>query len=121
MVIRLIAILFGIGFIFAGVAGFLPIFTKEGLLFGIFEVDSMHNMVHLISGVIAIMAATSYRITKIYFTVFGVIYTLAALIGFWRNGDLFVMHVNTADNILHLVIGVISLYLGLYKRKIPAY
>ena len=118
--IRLIAVLFGIGFIFAGVAGYLPAFTKEGLLFGLFEVDSMHNMVHLISGVIAIMAATSYRFTKIYFAVFGVVYTIVAIIGFWRNGDLFVMHVNMADNILHLVIGVISLYLGFYKRKVTA-
>jgi len=115
--VRLIAVLFGIGFIFVGVAGFLPTFSKEGLLFGIFEVDSLHNIVHLVSGVIAIMAATSYRFTKIYFTVFGLIYTIVAIVGFWRNGDLFVMHVNMADNILHIVIGVISLYLGLYKRK----
>ncbi len=115
--IRLIAILFGIGFIFVGVAGFFPALTQNGLLFGIFEVNQMHNLVYIVSGVIAIIASTNYRVTKMYFLLFGLIYTIVAILGFWRNGDLFMMHVNLADNILHLGIGVVSLYLGLYKSK----
>lgn len=115
--LRIIAILFGIGFIFAGVAGFLPTFVQDGLLFGYFEVNAMHNMVHLVSGVIAIMAATRFSLAKLYFQVFGIIYTLLALVGFWRNGDLFVMHMNMADNILHIVIGVVAIYLGFSARE----
>jgi len=115
--IRFIAILFGIAFIFAGVAGFMPAFTTNGALLGIFEVDSMHNMGYIVSGVIAIMAATSYRLTKLYFLIFGVIYTIVAILGFWRNGDLFIMHVNMADNFLHLGIGIVSLLLGYYASK----
>ncbi len=34
--LRMIAVLFGIALIFAGVAGFLPAFTPGGLLFGLF-------------------------------------------------------------------------------------
>lgn len=111
------AILFGIGFIFAGVAGYLPQFSQNNLLFGFFEVNSMHNMVHIISGVLAIMCATNYRLAKIYFALFGIIYTVVAILGFWRNGDLFMMHVNLNDNILHLVIGVVALYLGLSSGR----
>ncbi len=109
MLIRLFTVLLGIAFIFAGVGGFLSSFTTNGLLFGIFEVDNLHNIVYLVSGVIAIMASTNYRATKIYLTIFGLIYVIVAILGFWRHGDLFIMHVNMADNILHLVIGLILL------------
>lgn len=115
--IRFIAVLFGIGFIFAGVAGFLPSFTPNGLLFGIFEVNSMHNIVHLVSGVIAIMAATSHYFSRLFFQVFGVIYSIVAILGFARGGDLFIMHANMADNFLHLGIGVIALLLGFALAK----
>jgi hypothetical protein len=115
--IRLIAILFGIGFIFAGVAGFMPAFTANGELFNIFEVDTMHNMVHIVSGVLAIMASTRYKFTRLYFLVFGAVYTLVAILGFARHGDLFMMHVNLADNFLHLGIGIVSLFLGYYASK----
>lgn len=115
--IRIIAVLFGISFIFAGMAGFMPAFTTNGALFGIFEVNSMHNMIHLASGVLAIMAATRYRFTRLYFLVFGAIYTVVAILGFARGGDLYLMHVNMADNFLHLGIGVISLFLGYLAIK----
>jgi len=115
--LRIIAILFGIAFIFAGVAGFLPTFMKDGLLLGYFEVDTMHNIVHLATGVIAILVSTSYRYTKLFFILFGLVYTAIAIWGFWNNGDLIVMHVNMADNILHIVVGVIALYLGLSAKR----
>lgn len=110
--LRMIAILFGIAFIFAGVAGFMDIFMKDGMLFGFFMVDTLHNMVHIITGVIAIMAATSFQFTKLFFMVFGIIYTIVAIWGFWTGGDLMIMQVNEPDNMLHLVVGVLAIYLG---------
>lgn len=110
--LRALAIVFGIVFIFIGVAGFFPALTPNGFLFGFFEVDTMHNVVHIVSGVIAIMAATNYRYTKLFFQVFGIIYGVVAILGFARGGDLFMMHVNTADNVLHVFISVVALYLG---------
>jgi hypothetical protein len=115
--IRFIAVLFGIGFIFAGVAGFMPAFMINGALFGIFEVNDMHNMVHIVSGVIAIMAATSYKFTKWYFLIFGTVYAIVGILGFARGGDLYMMHVNTADNFLHVGIGAVALLLGVYALK----
>lgn len=114
--IRMIAIIFGIAFIFAGVAGFFNSLTPNGLLFGLFEVNTMHNIVHLVSGIIAIMAATNFKLTKLYFGVFGLIYALVGIIGFWQ-GNLFIMHVNMADNFLHLGIGIVALYLWFYINK----
>lgn len=120
--IRIIAVLFGIGFIFAGVAGFFPSFMPNGLLFGLFEVDLMHNIVHIVSGVIAIMAATSHRYSRLYFQVFGIIYAIVAILGFFLKGDLsfMMMHVNMADNFLHVGIAIVALYIGFFFRRSEA-
>jgi hypothetical protein len=115
--IRFIAVLFGIALIFAGVAGFIPALTVNGALLGIFEVDMLHNIVHIVTGVLAIMAATTLRTTKLFFLIFGIVYTVIAILGFVNNGNLFLMHVNMADNFLHLGIGLFSMYLAYYINK----
>lgn len=117
--LRIIAILFGIGFIFVGVAGFLPMFMPNGLLLGLFEVDAMHNLLHIVSGVIAIMAATSYKYSRYYFQVFGIIYAIIAIVSIVTNGDMswLTTHFNLADNLLYIVIAVIALYLGFSAKK----
>lgn len=115
--LRFLAVLFGIAFIFAGVAGFLPQFNTDGLLFGYFTPSAMHNVIHIASGVIAIMAATSYHASKLFFQIFGLIYSLVAIWGFWNGGDFYIMHLNMADNILHIVIGVVALLIGFTSPK----
>ncbi len=57
------------------------------------------------------MAATSVYYTRLYFKIFGIFYGLVAILGFFRH-DLYLMHVNTADNFLHVGIALVSLYLG---------
>ena len=119
MFLRMIAILFGIGFIFAGVAGFLPQFTQNGLLFTLFEVSTMHNLADLVIGVIAIMAATSYYHSRLFFQVLGLVFAVVAIAGFALQGDLgfMKMHFNMADNILNIIIAAIALYLGFALTK----
>ena len=118
--LRMLAIIFGIAFIFAGVAGFLPSFTRDGLLFGFFEVNAMQNIVHLLSGVFAIMAATRFGYAKLYFRLFGCFYALITIAGFTMHGIL-MMHFNMADNLVHLVIALFALYLGFFTRRKAAY
>lgn len=115
--VRFFALLFGIALIFVGVAGYLPQFMTDGLLFGYFQVDSMHNMIHLVTGVLAILAAGRRGLASTYFKLFGLIYAAVAFAGFYYNGDLAMMQMNEADNILHAVIAVVALYLGFFVRK----
>ena len=77
----------------------------------------MHNIIHIASGVVAIMAATSDRYARLYFQIFGLVYTAIAVWGFWTGGDLYMMQVNLADNVLHIVIGVLSLLIGFSPRS----
>ncbi len=109
---RFFAILFGIAFIFAGVAGFLPTFKLDDLLFGFFTTSPISNVILITVGVVSIMAATSHRLARVFFQLFGLSCTAAAVWGFWSNGDLIIMHVNTADNIFHVIVGVLALLIG---------
>lgn len=115
--LRLIAILFGIAFIFVGVAGFLPSFIQNGLLFGYLEVSVVHNIIQVVCGVLAMMAATSYRYTRWFFFLLGIVLVAAGIVGFVRNGDLSIIHVNTVDNCLHIGLGLFALYLWFATRR----
>lgn len=119
MLLRTMAILFGIGFIFIGVAGFLSAFMQEGLLLGYFAVNTIHNIFYIASGVIAIMAATQYRYARTYFQVFGILFGVLTILGFVFNGDIGLMMgpMNMADNFLHLGITIAALFLGFFTKR----
>lgn len=110
---------FGIVFVALGLLGFVPALTPGGKLLGIFDVDAVHNLIHLLSGVAALAAASSANYARRYFQVFGVIYAVVALGGFLpflQFGDeqklLGLTHVDMADNLLHVAIATAALYLG---------
>jgi hypothetical protein len=106
---------FGIIFIVIGVLGFVPgITTADGHLLGIFEVDFLHNLIHIATGLVAlalIFAAPSK--INLFFKVFGVIYGLVTIIGFVQQTNVLgLFAVNMADNVLHLLIAAVALYAG---------
>ncbi len=96
-----------------GIAGFIPgIVTSSGLELGIFQVDVIHNLIHIVSGVIALFCVSSLGASKTYFKVFGVVYGLVAILGFIGGGSVLGMMMNGADNLLHVVIALYALYFG---------
>ena len=117
--VRTLAILFGIAFIFVGVAGggaFSPRFIDHGLLFNYFTTDISHNLVYLVTGIIALIAATNQVFSKFFFILFGVIYALMGIIGISKAGDIYFMHNNMSDNYLYLAIAFVLLIIGLTAR-----
>lgn len=114
MNIKTLAIIFGVVFLLIGVLGFVPALVPDGKLLGIFQVNALHNIVHLLSGAVALFAGmTSFDYSKLYFKVFGAVYALVTILGFLTgNGLLGLLPVNMADNLLHLVIAASALYLG---------
>lgn len=121
--LRKASLWFGIGFILAGVLGFVPgltIIGDEGtpLLLGLFMVDTVHNWIHLVLGVLALVGSASERYARLYFQVFGVAYGLVCIIGFIQGDTVLgIIPVNLADNLLHLVIAATALYLGFGSRS----
>lgn len=114
------ATIFGIAFIAAGILGFVPgITTAEGHLLGIFHVNAVHNVIHILSGAVALFAGYhSEYASRLYFQIFGVVYALVALLGLFYGSSpiLGIVANNTADVVLHAVIAAVALYLGFAAR-----
>ena len=115
MSLKKIAVIFGVIFAVVGVLGFVPVVSPGGKLLGVFDVNSAHNLVHLATGIIAILVGmASDKASRTFFQVFGVIYALVAVLGFY-SGDqplLGIVSNNSADAALHVIIAVAALYLG---------
>lgn len=110
-----LAKVFGVVFLAIGVLGFVPAFTPNDHLLGIFHVNALHNIIHLASGAVALAAGfSSVKASRMYFQVFGVIYALVTVLGFLSgdNDILGLVANNMADNLLHVVIAGSALYLG---------
>lgn len=118
MHIQKLAKLFGIVFIAIGILGFVPGITSNGNLLGIFEVGTLHNIIHLLSGIVALAMAGDAMKARTYFKVFGVVYAIVTIVGFLQgNTVLGLIGVNVADNLLHLVIAIVALALGFGGSK----
>lgn len=113
---RTFTIVIGILFLVVGVLGFIPALVFGDKLLGIFAVDVMHNLIHLLVGAFGV-AAYYWGRSKLYCQVLGIVYLAVGLLGFVPAlvfGDklLGIFAVNVADNLLHLVVGAGAAYLG---------
>jgi hypothetical protein len=114
-------LIFGATLLAVGLLGFAfdsTFNTGEGVdgdkLIGIFEVNGIHNLVHIASGA-ALLALSPKRATaRLAALTFGVVYGLVTIIGF-VDGDsvLGIIPVNMADNFLHLAISGLAIAAGL--------
>ncbi len=111
---RILALALGIVLTLVGILGFFmnPVFG--------FQVDIVHNLIHLVSGLLGIAAAyTGY--SRRYNQAFGIIYLLITILGFipafYFGGKLLgIVTINTADNFLHLGIAIVTLAVGFFVR-----
>ena len=122
---RIVALVIGIVFVLIGLAGFLVSSSMAvGNLLG-FDVDLVHNLVHLITGIVA-LAAVYTGWSRRFNQIFGIIYILVGLAGLiypalYSNGLLMgMMHVNAADHVLHLVVGIVAAAVGFFVADYPA-
>ena len=108
--------IFGIVFILIGVLGFVEQLAPGGKLLGIFEVGALHNIIHVLSGIVALALAGSMSGAKSFFKIFGIVYGLVTIIGLLGSGSVLgLFMVNGADTVLHIVISVLSLWLWWIK------
>jgi hypothetical protein len=117
-----LALIFAVLFIGAGLAGFVPALCPNGMLFGLFATNAMHNIVHILSGVLGLAMAFGTEATaRNYFRIIGVLYALVTILGFaaGRDGMLMGMAMNMADNFLHLVFAVAGLWIGFLWNRTP--
>jgi Domain of unknown function (DUF4383) len=115
---RLYATLVGGTLVIAGIIGFFysSSFGSPGrvdAVFGIFDVNAWHNIVHIVTGALGLLLA-GYAARQ-YSLGLGVIYIAIAIWGFIigsHESILGFVPVNTEDNFLHLILGVLGLAAG---------
>jgi len=111
---RLYATLVGAVLVVAGIAGFFYSSSfgapgEVGDALGLLSVNAWHNLFHILSGALGLLLA-GYAARQ-YALGLGLAYSAIALWGFAiGSGDslLGLVPVNTADNLLHLVLGILG-------------
>ena len=120
--VRTFALVVGIAFLALGLLGLILAPTR-GLLLGTFAVDTLHNLVHLVVGALGLGAYyAGWNWSRLYSQGLGVVYIVIGLLGLVpplvSGGALLgIMHINMADNLLHLVVGGIAAYIGFTARE----
>jgi hypothetical protein len=114
-------------FLLVGLLGFVPGITSDfdsmtfaghhssAELLGVFAVSVLHNLVHLVFGVVGFLMARTERGSVMFLVVGGAIYLVLWLYGLIIDLDSTAnfVPVNDADNWLHFGLGIGMLGLGL--------
>ena len=116
--VRRVAMVFGIVFLLVGILGFVSPggmsmgVASPGMILGLFPVNLLHNIVHLLFGVWGLMASRSFTGAKMFAQVGGVIYIVLALCG-WLLPDTFGLLPNGGNDIwLHALLGIALVGVG---------
>lgn len=109
---KTLAIVFGVIFVLVGLLGFVP--NPIVGMGAIFETDTLHNLVHLIVGIILLVVAYQAAAqSALWLKIIGVVYLLLAVIGWFMGAPLLgIVTANAADHWLHLVLGVVLVAAG---------
>ncbi|MET7998272.1 DUF4383 domain-containing protein [Amycolatopsis sp. NPDC005232] len=118
-------------FLLVGVLGFVPGVTTDydqlsfaghgstAMLFGVFMVSTLHNIVHLLFGIVGLVCARTSRAARLYLLIGGVVYLVLWLYGLLidHGSDANFVPINNADNWLHLGLGIGMIVLGLLTGR----
>lgn len=132
MAIRQFAVVYGIVFLLVGIAGFVPGLVTHpmpveneaahtathGLLFGLFPVNALHNLVHVAFGIWGVVAYRSVSGARTYARAVAVIYAILAVMGLIPGlATLFgLVPLYGHDVWLHVLLAVPAAYFGWMAR-----
>lgn len=129
--LRTAALVVGAVFLLVGVLGFVPGITSgdlgaaghhsDALLLGIFQVSVLHNVVHLLFGIAGIALSRTWSGARTYLIGGGAVYLVLWIYGLVIDQESAANFVplNSADNWLHLLLGLgmVGLGVALGRRR----
>ena len=132
--VQLAAAVVSVVFLLVGVLGFVPGITTDydqlsfaghdsmAMLLGVFMVSVLHNIVHLLFGIAGLASARTARGARLFLVAGGVVYLVLWLYGLLidHGSDANFVPVNTADDWLHLGLGIGMIALGLLTARAGA-
>lgn len=121
---RLVATVFGAVYLLVGLLGFavtsgIGFAAAEGANFIIFEVNPLHNGIHVAIGAALLYAGLKgIAMARTVNASVGAVYLLVGVLGlFLVSSPLNIIALNGADNVLHLASAVLLLGVGLSLDK----
>lgn len=135
MILRVFALLAGLVYLLIGVLGFVPPLLQpelpaigpfEGFLFGVFAVNWVHSLIHIVTGLAGIPAFRSFGGSLQFFRIMGYAYLIIFILGIIPGrvssmGVAWIRHavpLNFGDNILHLVTFVLAFTLYFAAKRV---
>lgn len=121
------AVIVGLVFLLLGILGFIPGITtdfgemqlagqdSQAMLFGIFQVSVLHNIVHLLAGVLGLALARSPISALLYLIIGGLVFVALWIYGLVVDQDSTANFIPVDDAVswLHFGLGVGMIALGL--------
>ncbi|HEX8415393.1 MAG TPA: DUF4383 domain-containing protein [Sphingomicrobium sp.] len=131
MTLRTFSILYGVVFLLAGVAGFVPglspdhlhpglaVTAGSRLAIGLFPVNILHNLVHLAFGVWGLLAARSAVSARAYAKAVAIIYAILTVLGLLPGANMMfgLAPLYGNDIWLHALLTVVAGYFGFMHRE----
>jgi Domain of unknown function (DUF4383) len=116
-----VARLFSIVFLLLGIIGFIPGITtdapgdfagedSDAEILGIFNTSILHNLVHLLFGIVGLALSRTWDGARTFLIGGGVIYLALWVLGLVGGADW--LPTNDSDHWLHFVVGVVMLGAG---------
>lgn len=131
---RTFALLFGIVFLLIGIAGFIPGITTAphpghpdlavdanyGQVLGLFPVNVLHNIVHILFGVWGLAASRSFGGSRGYAKGVAIIYAVLTIAGFipGLNTMFGLVPLFGNDIWLHALLAAVAAYFGWVHRDV---
>jgi hypothetical protein len=128
MMTRRFALVVGIIYLVIGIAGFIPglvqgqdypdlaVDTGAGALLGLFPVNVVHHLVHLLIGVLGIAAYRAFNSARLYARGLAIVLAVLAVLGLIEAGNLYTLFglvpLFSHDIWLHAGTAVIAAYFG---------
>lgn len=117
MYLSIVSTIFSILFILTGVAGFIPGFYENSLLFGKFQFNTVHSVFYIIVGIIGLVCSLRYSADRRFFQVFGIIFGILAISGAAWGNLWGLAPINISNTVIHTVIAVVFLVIGFSADK----
>jgi hypothetical protein len=130
--IRTFALVFGIIYVLVGILGFIPallthpaeapelsVESGHGYLLGLFPVNILHNIVHILIGVWGVLSSRSVGGARLFAQGLAVIYGLLTILGLipLTNTTFGLIPIHGHDVWLHALSALIAAYFGFVARE----
>jgi hypothetical protein len=116
---QLVALVFGVVYLLVGIAGFfvsggnfVDTDTHASLLG--FHVNGLHNVAHILVGLLGIALSRTLAQARTYGWLLGVLYAVLFVYGLFAAGQSWdFLNINGADNVLHILTAIVGFVIAL--------